>query len=85
MKKFVSFALALMMVLSVCATSFAATSCTSWVDTGAVTPLKCTSGGCGLAKWMSVMKGTKQQARTCHDGNNTWTEYRWVTNYGDCC
>ena len=61
MKKIISFVLALMMFLSICSTSLAAIECTNWIDTGAVTTRECTSGGCGIAWWWSVMQGTKQQ------------------------
>ncbi len=88
MKKFVSFALALMVVLSVCATSLATTSCTKWLDTGKVTSRTCQQIGCGYAGWMSVMKGTKEQRRTCTSNDNgyeEWPDYQWVPDYGDCC
>ncbi len=89
MKKFVTFILVMMVALSVCATSFATTECTNWIDTGKVSsPRICTPGGCGFAKWMSVMKGRKEQSRSCHSNDNgfgTWTEYKWVADYGECC
>lgn len=89
MKKFVTFVLALMVALSVCATSFATNECTGWIDTGAVEPERtCTAVGCGYAPWMSVMLGSKKQSRSCHSNDNgfrAWTEYRTVPDYGECC
>ncbi len=89
MKKFVSFALALMVALSVCATSLATTSCSKWMDTGAVTSRTCQHIGCGVASWMSVMKGYKEQSRVCQSNSSgsviSKTEYRTVDDYGDCC
>jgi len=88
MKKFVTIVLALMVVLSICATAFATTSCTSWLDTGDVKPRSCVAEGCGVAGWMKVMKGSKTQKRACASNDSEfkiWDEEREVVEYGDCC